>query len=387
MAEIIIPRRNHPRPRFAEFLPGSQFRLAIEGVIDDQSTLYSFGRATVWDDAAEKAVVSSQDSEVPIYAWKTGDTLYWYTEANIAYLNADASYMFQGFPFPYYDGDVVKKNTVRSFSLSGISAAHAVNMMSFLKSCYIVTNPIPKDWNMLNVTEISEMFRGCAKLGPAVEFAPRLSPTALTDDNAESLFMDCSSLTSVKISCDLSGLTSLRNWFRGCVSLASFDFTEADISAVTTMPSMLEGCKALTAVDMQEAGFGGVRPHGDSMFRTCTGLKRVKFQSYTATASLAFGASMFMNCTALTEVDFTRIAVSGGGSLKASDRMFSGCSALSVVYTADDWTGGTARDVFSTCPIVGGAGTAFDPEHTDGEYARIDNRPTRPGYFTYKART
>lgn len=35
--------------------------------------------------------------------------------------------------------------------------------------------------------------------------------------------------------------------------------------------------------------------------------------------------------------------------------------------------------------LVGGAGTAYNSGHTDKEYARIDNPPDAPGYFTLKA--
>ena len=56
------------------------------------------------------------------------------------------------------------------------------------------------------------------------------------------------------------------------------------------------------------------------------------------------------------------IRVPAGTALRssaASAGMFAGCTAL-----------------------VGGAGTAYNASHIDGEYARIDNPPTAPGYFT-----
>ena len=384
MGEVIIPRRDRQRPAFAEFLSGPDFKAAVEAFVD-ASALHSFGRAREWNASAQKIVVSSQDSASMIYAWQDGETLYWYSESSVAYLNEDSATMFQDFPYTYESGGSTLRNDVFSFGFEGISAARAVDMSEFFRGSNINSVPFPQGWDMRRATTIENMFRGCYTLGAAGLHLNVRTSSSLS--SADSLFMDCRSLRSAKISCDLSGLTSLRNWFRGDSGLRSFDFTDADLSAVTNMPSMLEGCLALTSVDMQEAGLSGVRPQGDSMFRSCTSLKRVKFQEYTATASLAFGSDMFRNCAALTEADFSRIAVSGSGSLKASDRMFSGCSALSVVYTSDDWAGGSARDVFTECPIVGGAGTAFDPEHTDGEYARIDNRPTQPGYFTYKART
>ena len=46
-------------------------------------------------------------------------------------------------------------------------------------------------------------------------------------------------------------------------------------------------------------------------------------------------------------------------------------------------SGAASTGMFSGCTsLVGGSGTAYDANHTDGEYARIDNPPTAPGYFT-----
>lgn len=45
--------------------------------------------------------------------------------------------------------------------------------------------------------------------------------------------------------------------------------------------------------------------------------------------------------------------------------------------------GAVSTDMFQYCTaLVGGAGTAYSSSHIDGEYARIDNPPTAPGYFT-----
>ena len=45
--------------------------------------------------------------------------------------------------------------------------------------------------------------------------------------------------------------------------------------------------------------------------------------------------------------------------------------------------GAVSTGMFKGCiRLVGGNGTAYDASHTDGEYARIDNPPDAPGYFT-----
>jgi hypothetical protein len=42
--------------------------------------------------------------------------------------------------------------------------------------------------------------------------------------------------------------------------------------------------------------------------------------------------------------------------------------------------------MFTNCTsLVGGMGTAYDKNHTDKSYARIDGGQDRPGYFTAKS--
>lgn len=46
-------------------------------------------------------------------------------------------------------------------------------------------------------------------------------------------------------------------------------------------------------------------------------------------------------------------------------------------------SGAVSTDMFNRCySLIGGAGTAYDSSHEDGTYARIDNPPDSPGYFT-----
>ena len=68
--------------------------------------------------------------------------------------------------------------------------------------------------------------------------------------------------------------------------------------------------------------------------------------------------------------------------------MFSYCSNLSTIYVSDlfDTSSVTSSgNMFSnSTKLVGGAGTKYNSSYIDKTYARIDNPPDSPGYFTYK---
>jgi hypothetical protein len=70
-------------------------------------------------------------------------------------------------------------------------------------------------------------------------------------------------------------------------------------------------------------------------------------------------------------------------------KMFMGCSNLTTIYAGDDWNTDhvtTSTNMFSGCVnLVGGSNTAYSSSYNDKTYARVDNPPDSPGYFTYKA--
>jgi len=66
--------------------------------------------------------------------------------------------------------------------------------------------------------------------------------------------------------------------------------------------------------------------------------------------------------------------------------MFRQCYKLETIYVSELWTTPDPdASMFEGCPtLVGGKGTVFDSDHSDGTYAHIDGGESDPGYFTYK---
>lgn len=94
-------------------------------------------------------------------------------------------------------------------------------------------------------------------------------------------------------------------------------------------------------------------------------------------------SSMFLNCRNVTALDLSSFQVA---SVTNMNSMFAGCNNLRTITVSAHFmrsAASTAFDMFYNCTsLVGGAGTAYSSSHTDGEYARIDNPPDSPGYFT-----
>jgi hypothetical protein len=111
----------------------------------------------------------------------------------------------------------------------------------------------------------------------------------------------------------------------------------------------------------------------EKAFNGCIGLKTV-----SAEGAGVIGTNAFFGCAALETVKLAAELES------VADSAFANCTSMK---TTPDLNGvkGFGKGVFQGCTaLVGGKGTAYDANHVDYEYARIDGGEEQPGYFTYK---
>ena len=95
--------------------------------------------------------------------------------------------------------------------------------------------------------------------------------------------------------------------------------------------------------------------------------------------------SMFCGCKALTSLDVSSFDTSNVTDMSG---MFSECPSLTTIFASDKFvTNGVTSDsdmFSSSSKLHGGAGTVYDANHINKEYARIDGGTENPGYFTAK---
>ena len=94
---------------------------------------------------------------------------------------------------------------------------------------------------------------------------------------------------------------------------------------------------------------------------------------------------MFGYCQSLTSLDVSSFDTS---KITSMGYMFGYCQSLTTItasekFVTDNVT--NSSEMFADCTsLKGGAGTVYDGNHTDKEYARIDGGTEKPGYFTKK---
>ena len=232
-----------------------------------------------------------------------------------------------------------------------------------------------------NVTNMESMFCGCSSL-------TNLDVSSFRTDkvtNMNNMFCDCSSLTSLDLdNFDTSNVNDMRSMFAHCSSLTDLDLSSFKTDKVTNMSYMFNECKSLTNLDVSTFRTNKVTQMKE-MFYRCSMLVSIDVSGFRID-KVTLMTSMFEGCSSLSSLDLSSFKTD---MVKDVGGMFRYCSQLLNVYVSESWNLHNAEftySMFAGCSsIVGGKGTTYDSKHVGGDYAHIDEGPSNPGYFTYKA--
>ena len=121
----------------------------------------------------------------------------------------------------------------------------------------------------------------------------------------------------------------------------------------------------------------------DYMFSNKLNLLDISFDNIDTSAATNM-SDMFSKCTKLTTLDLSLFDTHNVTDMTS---MFGTDSSLSTIYVSDLWSNAAviaSNGMFASCAkLVGGNGTAYNNEHQDATYARIDEGSTH-GYLTRK---
>ncbi|WP_295092958.1 BspA family leucine-rich repeat surface protein [Ruminococcus sp.] len=186
-----------------------------------------------------------------------------------------------------------------------------------------------KNADSSNVTDMSYMF-------------------ALWDDSYWLLsYVDVSGFDTSKV----TDMTGMFRFYHG----AELDVSSFDTSNVTNMSGMFCDCEVLSSIDV--SGFD--------------------------TRNVTDMSAMFGSCYELEYLDLSNFDTSNVTDMK---NMFSNCRNIETIIVGAGWSTKSVKissNMFRNCEkLKGGAGTVYNENHTDANYARIDGGKLSPGYFT-----
>lgn len=256
-----------------------------------------------------------------------------------------------GTVFPEDSSNLFREFECESIDLTNADTSQVKNMSSMFLYCNYMTSLNLGGIDTSKVEEMDGMFSGCDEL-------LSLDITGLNTDSVtdiREMFYDCQKLTEL----DLSNFTcpNVRSYnmlFCNCYRLKSLDLSAMNLANVSSMEQTFSGCSSL-----KEINFGTAE------------IKKIAMTTY-----------MFENCHSLETLDLTNFYIE---NVAFMPHMFDGCENLTTILVSYPWNPDHAkgsRDVFRDCEkLVGGNGTAYDPELTDWTYAVVDT-PETPGYLT-----
>lgn len=178
--------------------------------------------------------------------------------------------------------------------------------------------------------------------------------------------------------------TSIAYWMQNCSNLESIDWTNFDGSNCTSARAFVASTKITTFTLPEMPNLTNIR----FICNACPNLVSVDMSGVNANGITDINAS-FQACYNLETIDLSGLQ----GTIEACSNTFSNASgggdmALTTIYANAglDFSQATAHsNVFRACTsLVGGEGTPFNSSFIGKQYARIDNPPDAPGYFTAK---
>ena len=301
-----------------------------------------------------------------------------------------------------------------SLSILDVSSFDTQNvefMQGMFAGCDFSTIDL-NNFDTRNVTDMTHMFNSCTNL-------TSLDVTGFDTRKVTSMqgtFAYCSSLTSLNLRYfNIQNVTDMQNMFQGCSSLTSLDLSGyADISfntsKVLSMAYMFDGCSSLTELTFDSKFFKADNATNLShMFSDCSSLTSLNL-GYFNPVKAKYMVSMFQGCSSLTDLNIGNFGDTE--ALERIDFMFDGCSSLEsldlsgiytgnvtnmfctfrdcsnlkTIYVGSDWSTANVTSsyyMFENCTsLVGGQGTAYDANHTNDDYAHIDEGTSDPGYLT-----
>ena len=358
----------------ATLLHGTGFNQTIKRLAGPSNATYNTNNTTIKQIIQAWSIpswvitwlLSTQDSESPIYGWFDNGTIYYYTDAETVYLNQDSSSMF------YY------LQWLTWLEISNWDTSNVTNMWWMFEYCSSLENIDVSNWDTSNVTNMEGLFYSCSSL----TWLNLNSWNTSNVTNMEGLFYSCSSLTWLNLnSWNTSNVNKMSYMFKDCSNLINLDISSWDTSNVTEMHSMFQNCSNLINLDVSSWDTSSVT-FMSFMFYGCESLDYLDVSSWN-TSNLEAMFGMFWECSSLTWLDLSNWDTSNVTNM---DGVFGYCSNLNTIY-ASTWfvttaVTNSADGMFEGCTsLVWWNGTTYDASHTDKTYARID-APGTPWYFT-----
>ena len=227
-------------------------------------------------------------------------------------------------------------------NLQYLNTSNVTDMSDMFKGCESLTSLDLSSFNTANVTDMSEMFKSCESLTSL-----NLSSfnTANVTDMSD-MFASCESLISLDLSSfNTANVTDMSKMFWLCYSLISLDLSSFNTANVTDMSYMFDGCISLISLNLSSFNTANVTDMSQ-MFTLCRSLISLDLSSFN-TANVTDMSEMFLYCNSLTSIDFRNLYLKD----YVGDGLFNSLRNLQHINldNANTSNATSLRDMFRDC--------------------------------------
>ena len=312
--QILFTTITNRIPTKATFKTGSDFNSIFKSLNPVHDTDYFKHSDTPPANLATATIISTTDSERPIYTWynSADKTIYWWSDADIAYANDDSSYMFSGIN-PYND------RVMSLADLRGINFSKTKNMSNMFSSSK--TGCIEKinfdGFDTSNVEDMSSMFES---------YCPNVDISTLNLDvnvsnfntgkvkNMQNMFAG-SPFESLDLSrWDTKNVTNMLGMFLSMGILNSLDVSHFNTSKVTDMSYMFFRMFKLNALDLSSFDTSNVT-NMSGMFAEDKNLTSLNVSSFN-TSKVTDMSNMFASTGKLSSLNLSHFDTSNVTNMK-----------------------------------------------------------------------
>lgn len=295
-------------PTTAVFLPGPQFYQIFKNPSYLFNQVEYFKKADSLPASTPWWSASIPTSERQIYVWLSNDskTIYWWSDADIVYMNEDASDMFRDI-----NGGAKK---MKEIDISGINTSRVKNMSKMFQADYnIYEKIILGDIDTSNVENMSGMFASYSNysIGQEVETLNLSRFNTSKVKNMSGMFMGTHSPVIDLTHFDTSNVEDMSHMFRNNHTLKRVNLAGLNVKKVRNVTNMFTSSSisetALKEINMSGWQLDQVTDLG-GLFESLVKLESINLSNFSAKNALSM-RNTFFNSTSLKELDLSTFTI------------------------------------------------------------------------------
>ena len=297
--KILVTAITNYVPTSATFLPGRTIYDTIQANYSTNNIQYFKKSPTAPAPSASAKIVSTTDSEKPIYLWydNLSKTLFWWSDADTVYANENSSFMMYGLN-SLYDVELV--------DMRGINTSRVKNMMyMFATDRKLIKHINLEEFDTSNVEYMNYMFAAqAAAVNPVTVDPLDLSHFDTSKVKSMQGMFKETHYSSIDISNFRTGsVTNMGEMFFGMVYTTDLNLSGLDVRNVANINKIFQGSANLTSINL--AGWQLDSVHDmSSMFNQLHALNTLNLTGFT-TKNVVDMNHMFNECHNLTTLDLS----------------------------------------------------------------------------------